>query len=198
MIATDSANPHYVGAVNPDRNLVVVFSSRPIKMEFLSNKEGRPIFSDCDFVNISIPGNTLSIIDTFARDDHKTRFPIEWANYVASKDVAGESKTTGTPLDKWSLVSPAQAEELKHLKFKTVESVANASDLQLQSLGMMVGMSPFTFRDRARHFLAAFGAESVAVAEDDEKKTLRDTITEMQKQIESLSTRGPGRPKKDN
>lgn len=194
MIASDLNNPNFAGAMNPDRNLTCEFYSRPVKNEFLSNQEGRPIFADCDFCKIFIPGNNLSVIDTYARQDQKERFPREWANYQNTQQ--GISQATGTPLDKWTMITLAQAEELKYMKFTTVESIANASDSQLQGLGMKAGMSPYAFRDRARHFLAAFGAETEMAAELDEKKILLETIAKMQAQIEALSVRSPGRPRK--
>ena len=42
---------------------------------------------------------------------------------------------------------------MRGLKFPTVESIANASDLQLQRIGMAAGMSPVAFRDKAKAFL---------------------------------------------
>ena len=51
------------------------------------------------------------------------------------------------------MVSKSQAEELKGIKFHTVESVANCSDQQLQRIGMIAGMSPHAFREKAKAFL---------------------------------------------
>jgi Skp family chaperone for outer membrane proteins len=39
------------------------------------------------------------------------------------------------------------------MKFHTVESIAHASDQQLQRMGMAAGMSPYAFRDKAKAFL---------------------------------------------
>jgi Skp family chaperone for outer membrane proteins len=50
-------------------------------------------------------------------------------------------------------VSKSQAEELRALKFHTVEAIAGASDQQLQRMGMAAGMSPYAFRDKAKAFL---------------------------------------------
>jgi len=47
----------------------------------------------------------------------------------------------------------SQAEELKGIKFHTVESIANCSDQQLQRIGMIAGMSPHAFREKARTYL---------------------------------------------
>ena len=39
------------------------------------------------------------------------------------------------------------------MRFYTVESIAGASDQQLQRMGMAAGMSPYAFRDKAKSFL---------------------------------------------
>ena len=67
--------------------------------------------------------------------------------------MGGEQTLTGTPIEHWPLVSMSQAEELKGIKFRTVEDVANCSDQQLQRIGMTAGMSPHSFREKARTFL---------------------------------------------
>jgi hypothetical protein len=48
------------------------------------------------------------------------------------------------------LAGAAQAEELRGVKFFTVEQIANASDGQLQSIGMIGGMNAHVMRDRAK------------------------------------------------
>lgn len=152
MLASDIANKEYVGASNPDSRLAVRFYSRPVQNNFETQKQGKPVFQDVDMVHIEIPGDKNSVIDTFARQHHVDRFPIQWARY---KNAHGELQETGTPLSAWQLITAAQAEELKAQKFRTVESIAGASDAQLQSIGMVAGMAPLSFRARAQAWLAA-------------------------------------------
>jgi hypothetical protein len=66
---------------------------------------------------------------------------------------ANDEEVVGTPVAEWPLVSKSQAEELRAMKFHTVESIASASDQQLQRMGMAAGMSPYAFRDKAKAFL---------------------------------------------
>jgi hypothetical protein len=66
---------------------------------------------------------------------------------------ANDQEVVGTPVAEWPLVSKSQAEELRAMKFFTVESIASASDQQLQRMGMAAGMSPYSFRDKAKAFL---------------------------------------------
>jgi hypothetical protein len=184
---------------NPDALLAVRFYQNELENAYLTTAEGRPIKYMADFVRIEVPGNMTSIIDTIANDDHKRRFPIQWAQYM--NDKTAESDVQGTLLRDWPLLTSAQASELKHFKFYTVEQVAQASDQQIQAVGMMVGMSPFAFRDKARARLAQAKDSAVVEAQADElrkreqeNQSLRDELARLSQLIE---TKKPGRPKKE-
>jgi hypothetical protein len=137
---------------NADSRLQVRFYKRSVHQEQESMDAGRPIFKDFDFVQICVAGDSLTEIDTYALASHKTRFPIQWANYM-NRQGANDEEVVGTPVAEWPLVSKSQAEELRAMKFQTVESIASASDQQLQRMGMAAGMSPYAFRDKAKAFL---------------------------------------------
>lgn len=191
LIASDDNNPAFQGAHNPDARLAVRFYSRPVKNAFESEQQGRPIFSDVDFIEISVPGDTLSVIDQPVREDHKKRFPLHWAHYQNTKGA--ESSVTGTPLTQWSRITPAQAEELRALKFYTVESIAEASDQGIQRIGMIAGMSPYAFREHAQRFLriahedaVAAEAEQRAKVAEESNSALRAEMEKMQAQLAAL------------
>jgi hypothetical protein len=135
-----------------DARLQVRFYKKPIQQEQESIDAGRPIYKEFDFVHICVAGDTLTEIDTYALQQHRQRFPIQWANYM-NRVGANDEEVVGTPVAEWPLVSKSQAEELRAIKFFTVEAIANASDQQLQRMGMAAGMSPFAFRDKAKAFL---------------------------------------------
>jgi len=149
-----------------DSRLAVKFYKRAVKQEYESNEAGRPIYKDFDFVRIMVAGDNLTEIDTYAQESHKQRFPKQWLQYQASQDSSSEIH--GTPVEQWPLISQSQAQELRAIKFLTVESIANASDLQLQRIGMIAGMSPHAFRDKAKSFLnlATESAEASKRAEE--------------------------------
>jgi hypothetical protein len=177
---------------NPaDAVLAVRFYKREVQNEFLTTAEGRPISYMADFVRIEIPGNMLSIIDTFANDDHKKRFPVQWAQY---QNEQSDGDVQGTLLRDWPLLTAAQASELKHYKFYTVEQIASASDQQIQAIGMLVGMSPFAFREKAQAFLAQAKDSAVVMAQaeelrkrDQENADLREQLNRMAEQLAKLS-----------
>jgi hypothetical protein len=134
-----------------DSRLAVTFYKRSMKQDDESMAAGRPIFKEFDFVRICVPGDSLTEIDTYAHDEHKARFPRQWAHY--QNQTAGHEQIVGTPIEEWTIISRSQADELKGIKFHTVEAVANASDLQIQRIGMIAGMNPYSFRDKAKAFL---------------------------------------------
>jgi len=178
-----------------DARLAVQFYKKSVKQDIASDEAGRPIFKEFDFVRIMIPGDNLTEIDTYAQESHKQRFPRQWAHY--QNQVINHQDIVGTPLDQWPQVTRSQADELRGLKFHTVESIADCSDQQLQRIGMVAGMSPYNFRLKAKAFLnlandsaevAQREAEMQALrAENDKIKAETDAkLAAMQEQMSAL------------
>ena len=198
MLASDLNNPEFVGAINPDSLLTVQFYSKPIKNEFKSTIEGRLVCDDVEFIKIWTPGNQLNIIDRPTTDGDKQRFFEQWRRYEAGKQ--GGEQQNGTPIKEWALLTPAQAEELRYLKFFTVEQIAGCSDDNALKLTALVGMSGYALRDRAKNWLAAAKGEAVATQMAEQNKQLKDQMAAMQEQLAALQAnqeikRGPGRQK---
>lgn len=184
MLASDMNNPDFVGARNPDSALYVQFYARPVENAFQSEQQKRPIFDEVDFVKIQVPGDKTTAIDTPVREEHKTRFPIQWANYQNHK---GQSQgVTGTPITEWPRISATQAEELKGLKFFTVESIAGAADSHLRNIGMIAGTSVYQLRDDARRFLQ-LATENAQLAEAE--KRAREAEEKMAAQAADFQSR---------
>ena len=158
---------------NADSRLQVRFYKRAVKQEQESLDAGRPIYKEFDFVHICVAGDTLTEIDTYALNAHKLRFPIHWAQYQ-NRVGADDQEVVGTPVSEWPIVSKSQAEELRALKFHTVEAIAGASDAQLQRMGMAAGMSPYAFRDKAKAFLNL----ATNAAETDKRETEINALKE--------------------
>jgi hypothetical protein len=169
-----------------DSRLQVRFYKKSVQQEQESMDAGRPIYKDFDFVHICVAGDTLTEIDTYALNSHKQRFPIQWANYM-NRQGAHDEEVVGTPLVEWPLVSKSQAEELRAMKFHTVESIANASDQQLQRMGMSAGMSPYAFRDKAKAFLNL----ATSAAETDKREAEINALKEelAKKELETAKIR---------
>lgn len=180
MLASDLNNPEFTGAINPDSRLAVNFYSRLVQNNFKTEKEGRPIYESKDYVKIFIPGDSTTVIDTPVTEEYKKRFPLHWAHY---QNTGGGSKDIGTPLIQWPLISAVVAKELEHFNFKTVESVAFASDQQIQSIGMAGGMSPLALRDKAKSFLAFAKDSAVADKQAEDNKKLRERLEALESKL---------------
>lgn len=202
MLASDAANPQFVGATNPDAALNVTFYQKPIQSPHKTQLEGRPIFEDVTYIRIITPGSQLNIIERPIYESDKMRFPFQWAQY---EQAHGDAKVSGTPVSAWPFLTPSQAEELKALKFLTVEMIANASDQQITSMGMAGGMDPYQLRARAQAYLNAAHntAEPQKLAADleqmkREREQERAELAELRAQMAELAKkRGPGRPPKE-
>ena len=178
-----------------DSRLAVQFYKKSMKQEDASNEAGRPIFKEFDFVRIMIPGDNLTEIDTYAQESHKQRFPRQWAHY--QNQTAGHEDIVGTPLDQWPQITRSQAEELRGLKFYTVEAIADCSDQQLQRIGMVAGMSPHNFRLKAKAYLNLANDSAEVAQRESELQALREEnakikaetdakLTAMQEQMSAL------------
>jgi hypothetical protein len=168
---------------NADSRLQVKFYKRPVQQEQETLEAGRPIYKEFDFVHICVAGDTLTEIDTYALNSHKLRFPMQWARYQ-NRIGSEEQDIVGTPVAEWPLVSKSQAEELRAMKFYTVEAIANASDQQLQRMGMAAGMSPYAFRDKAKSFLNLASTSAETDKRTQEIDQLRQELAE--KELESV------------
>lgn len=184
MLASDMNNTNFVGAMNPDAALAVRFYNRAVENNFESVKQGRPIFQDVLYVEIFTPGSQLNIIDVPARADHRARFPQQYAHYMNT--IGGDQREMGTPLSQWAHLSAAQVEELRGLKFFTVENLANASDLNITNIGMIGGSNPLALREKAKAYLAAAAGAAPAERENAEMAEMKKIMADQQKQISAL------------
>ncbi len=167
-----------------DSRLNVKFYQRAVQNNFKTSLEGRPIMEMRDFILIEVPGNQTLTIDTFASDEDKKRFPIEYARFQNEKT---EGDIEGTLLNDWPVLSAAIAAELKHFKFYTVEQIAGASDSQLNTIGMAAGMSPFALRDKAKAFLSSAKDTALVQQQADELSKRDEIIARMEAQIAELA-----------
>ena len=180
MLASDLNNTNFVNPVNPDSLLAVKFYNKSVQNNHKTRKEGRPIFDEVTYIEIMTPGNQLNIIDTPVREDHKQRFPIQWAAFVNTNTP--DVHVSGTPLTEWPLISRTRADELKAMKFFTVEQIAGASDMLIQR----IGMDGPSLKQKASAFIEA-AKDSALVQRQAEELANRDAeIKEMKGNTEAL------------
>lgn len=166
-----------------DSALMVRFYEREMEIPHQTEAEGRPIFRMVDFVRIEVPGDRLNVIDTIADKGHKMRFPQQWAQYQNDRTT---EQVEGTLLRDWPLLNAAQARELNHYKFYTVEQIAGASDQQLAGVSMMVGQSGTSLRDKAKAYISHAKDSSVVQAQTDALRERDQMIADLKEQVDRL------------
>ena len=158
------------------------FYSEPVQNKAASEKEGRPIYDDREFVEVRFPGDRLSVFVDYVKDEHRERWPEAYAAFKR-----GELKAaSGTPLEHWPQLSRSRVAELKAAGVLSVEELAGVTDNLLPKLGMNSRVE----REQARAFLeTAKGGSGVSqlVAEN---ASMREQLETMQRQI-ALLMRGP-------
>ena len=111
---------------------VPVFKTVPIELKGRSLEEGRAIFEDREIVEIHVPGDMKSVVAHKVSQQHKDRWP---AQYRAFKEGL-EAPLEGYPLTEYSALTASKVAELRHLKIKTVEQLAELTDTAISRLGM--------------------------------------------------------------
>lgn len=180
-LATDLDNRDFVGAMNPDSLLNVRFFEEAIPNEYASKEQNRPIFDNVIKIEICIPGPIPNLVHRYALEKDKIRWPQAWAHFEKT-GKSGERFVSGTPVQQWAFLNPAQVEMLKAVKFYSVESIANANDLQLQAIGMHMGFSATDLQAKARAFLNSAANASAAEQAQSEIKARDDKIAELERQ----------------
>ena len=169
---------------NADGSLAVMFYKNVEQDVVATAAEGRPICKEVDYIKIQVPGLALSEWDRPVEESDKNRFPIQWAKFLNRTNEDGNYE--GTPIGDWKLISRSQAEQLRALKFYTVEAVAQAGDQHIQNIGMVAGMSPYAFRDKAKHYLESAKTEADFVHREEEIDQLREENAKLRLETEAM------------
>jgi len=160
-----------------DERLYVKFFYHPRKNELLSTQEGRPIYEDREYIEITVPGNRDMVVCRPATDIERERFP---RHYAAFRNKAAQPND-GTPLNIWPALTKAQVEEMKFFNVHTVEQLAGMSDEQSQKF-----MGIQNLRTRARAFLEESGKSAAAEKLSSELAKRDEEISALKAQMEEI------------
>lgn len=150
------------------------------------NSAGKP------YCKIMVPGAAQTLVwDQPVRELDKQRFPRQWLYF---QQTSGNMPVTGIPLSEWRTerpeeISEGQVEELKSLRFQTVDHVATATDMQLQRI-----MGGSGLRSKAQEYLKV-KTRKASSAEMDELKAM---VAKQQEQIAQLLAKPKPGPKPKN
>lgn len=163
------------------------FYVRPVQNGRKSADEGRPVFDDQEYVEIHVPGDRNTTIDTPVREEHRRRWPQHYAHFKSGREAPSE----GWALIEWPGITRSLAEELAFFKVKTVEDIAGLSDDQLSKCLPMGG---FPLREAAKRALelakGAAPAEKLAAenaAKDAKIAGLEETVKDLAARLDAMA-----------
>ncbi len=127
-----------------EERLFVRFDLHPVQNEDKSQREGRAIFDDVEFVSIMVPGDKQNQIHRPVRPTDKQRFAKQYAGWKAGE----KEQISGTPLIEWPGITRSQVAEMAHLGVRSVEQLAGLSDANAQNFGPIMAL-----RQKARDYV---------------------------------------------
>ena len=112
-----------------------------------SRQEGRPVFDQIEYVEITIPGDSRTRLVRAVTDVDRRRWPDLYARF---KEAGEAQPVEGTPLEQWPQITVSQIAEMKAQHVYTVEQLANVADHLLHRLGL----GARALQTKAREWLA--------------------------------------------
>jgi hypothetical protein len=172
-----------------DSSLFVEFFVKMEKREFESEKAGRDICQDVEYIRI-IMGQKSSIErparlkkdgPTDARPTDPERFPRQYEAFKAGM----EQVQTGSPLEMWPPMSnrPAMLHELKAMRIHTVEQFAALPD----TLATNAPLGWRDMRDKAQLWLREAEGHAVTAELEAKNANLEHEINALKAQMAELS-----------
>lgn len=171
-----------------DRDDVIPhFHMKAVYLKNKSEKAGRPIYEDREYVQILIPGNKTEMPVIPVNEQHKERWPDQYRRFKDKQEQVNE----GTPLEQWPQMTPARVSALKDCHIFTVEQLANVPDSQAKS----VGPDFQTLKKKAKAYLDS--ADGSVAHEQVEQLEERIKVLEAEnEELRKNQKKKPGRPRK--
>ncbi len=173
-----------------DRNVTVIFSREPVFNEAKSREAGRPIYEERDFVTAFQPGERLQVPKFPVTDEHKRRWPRQWAAYIQNRP----QESDGTPIDLLFAANISRCAMYKAYGVTTVEQLVNLSGNAIDTIGMGCQDDinrARTFLERAKAGVPLHRYEGKIAELESENRTLKESLSRMQAQVNQLLTMIP-------
>jgi len=177
-----------------DKSVYVKFYVRPVLDQEASDKEGRPIYVDKEYVEIRTPGNQTNIIQRPVTDMDRKRFAPAYREFRSGE----VEQIIGTPLAEAPWITRSQVEELSYLRIKTLEQLSAVGD---DVCTRIPGL--FKLKQRAQNMVEKAEKDAPFIqmqAEYDQLKdklaAMENTIAEQAGIIRSMKDIGQGKKEK--
>jgi hypothetical protein len=173
-------------AHSDDKNLLVQFKMQAVKQGGASEKAGRDIYKDEEYVWIRFPGDrtkeVLRPVDLKGKNGHPPD-PVRWPNAWAAFKNSGVQVQEGTPLESFPLLGTSTVLNFKSLNVHTVEQLASVTDAVIHNLGT----GALDLREKAKVWLKAAKDASAVTSLQSELAKRDADIAALREQIAELA-----------
>lgn len=149
------------------------------KPKEIASNNGVRQFKDIPAIRFYMAGGTMH--EAFVTEQHKTQYPEQWAQFMNKQQQVGE----GTPLEHWTLISPAEVATFKAANIPTVQALANAPQPTIQACGM----GAINAQIKAQKWLKGAAKTEEITKIVAENANLRSEVDILKKQLAELSIR---------
>jgi hypothetical protein len=163
--------------------LIVTFYTNSVNLPFESEKKGKPISEDREFIRILKIGDKYTVIDQQATQKDRETYPVEYERY---KKGQGEM-IVGTHLKDWPAIGPSMIKMLNYKNIWTVEHLAECGDQAMQSIGM--GAREWVAKAKAYLANAKDGSAVTRYAAENER--MKSEIDAFKEQMQMLMVQTP-------
>lgn len=175
MIGAPAANePRFYDRPPPPTDGLPQFTLRPVQVR---NADGTTGYKNVEFVSILSHGDAKSVPEHKVTDEHRQKYAYHYDRWRRGLQMA----PTGTPLEMWPLVTPAQIMEMKLQNIFTVEQLAVVPDSVNHRIPMLA-----TLKNQARTWLKNKKETDAIERHEHEMQAMRDGQATLQEQIQGL------------
>ena len=147
---------------------------------FQSEKQGKPVGEEVDYIEIRIPGDKLVVSKRQATAQDISQYHHEWDLYQRGMEQVAK----GTPLCQWPVMEDATIAMLNYHNIHTVEALAALSDAGLQQ----IGIGARKLQHGAELFLEEVQAKGIETsAENDAVKAENERLVAKVTELETLT-----------
>jgi hypothetical protein len=149
------------------------------RFELVAKRRPDGTYENVEYVDILIPGDNRNSPRRKVTESIKEKYRPYYEQWRAGM----EESSTGTPLEMWPSMTPAQVHALKAVNVFTVEDLAAVADANTGSI-------PFgrTVRNQARAWLETKRKSDAVEIQTRENEALKDGMRQMEEQIAALQT----------
>ena len=164
------------------------FYIKAVVDQIASKKTGEEVYRDEEWVKIANPGNFTEEVNRRVKGKDKTRF----ANYYKAWKEGREEIAQGFPLDHWVLITPSETAQLKAVRCRTVEQLANMPEQSLPKhlpTGIALQIKARKFLDQQKN-----GAEVARLQTENEdlrksNDSLTQSVEELKAQVNAIDAK---------